>query len=56
MRLKARSLGMNSEDYTTDKIKSVKSLYSGTRLIENVDKNRIESLSTPKFLIIAYLN
>ena len=48
MRLKARSLGMNSEDYTTDKIKSVKSLYSGTRLIENVDKNRIESLSKSK--------
>ncbi len=45
MRLKARSLGMKSEDYTTDKIKSIKSLYSGTRLVENIDCDKIESLS-----------
>ena len=45
MRLKARSLGMSSEDYTTDKISSIRNLYSGTRLIENIDTNKIESLS-----------
>ena len=44
MRLKARSLGIKSEDYTTDKIKSIRSLYSGTRLVENINSDKIESL------------
>ena len=44
MRLKARSLGMISEDYTTDKVKNIGSFYSGTRLIENIENNQIETL------------
>ena len=44
MRLKARSLGIKSEDYTTDKINSIRSLYSGTRLVENINSDKIESL------------
>lgn len=44
MRLKARSLGIKSEDYTTDKINSIRSLYSGTRLVKNINSDKIESL------------
>lgn len=37
LRLKARALGLESQDYTTDKIKDIDKLYRGKRLIEEVD-------------------
>ena len=42
MRLKARSLGLMAEDYTTDAIDDVRDIYSGHRLIENVSSSEID--------------
>lgn len=42
MRLKARSLGLMAEDYTTDVIEDVSEIYSGHRLIENVSSSEID--------------
>jgi PhoH-like ATPase len=35
IRMKAKSLGLTSQDYTTDKVASVDHIYSGKRLVEN---------------------
>ena len=42
MRLKARSLGLMAEDYTTDTIEDVSEIYSGHRLIEDVSSSEID--------------
>ncbi|MBS91982.1 MAG: ribonuclease [Rickettsiales bacterium] len=42
MRLKARSLGVLAQDYTTDAVKNVNEIYTGSRLIENVSSNEID--------------
>ncbi len=42
MRLKARSLGLMAEDYTTDAIEDVSEIYSGHRLIEDVSSSEID--------------
>ena len=44
MRLKARSLGITAEDYTTDKIMNLDSVYTGSRLVEDVPGAAIETL------------
>jgi len=44
MRLKARSLGITAEDYTTDKIMDLDSVYTGSRLVENAPGVAIETL------------
>ena len=44
MRLKARSLGITAEDYTTDKIVDLDSVYTGSRLVENAPGAAIEML------------
>lgn len=41
LRLKAKALGLNAEDYTTGKVQNISSLYSGNTVIENVDSNAI---------------
>lgn len=35
LRMKAKSLGVPAQDYTTDKLESVEKLYKGTRTVEN---------------------
>jgi len=47
LRLKARAVGLNAQDYTTDKIKDVSTLYTGKRLEEGVDTATIEKLFHP---------
>ena len=47
MRLKARSLGLFAEDYTTD---TVNEIYSGKRLIEDVNHYEIDAIDTPEGL------
>ena len=42
MRLKARSLGLEAEDYTTDAVGDISQIYSGSRLIENVSSSEID--------------
>ena len=44
MRLKARSLGLMAEDYTTDTIEDVSHIYLGNRLIENVGSAEIDMI------------
>ena len=44
MRLKARSLKISSEDYTTDKVESIEKIYSGVRTIENFSSDIIDKL------------
>ena len=44
MRLKARSLGLLAEDYTTDTIEDVNHIYPGNRLIENVSSEEIDMI------------
>ena len=44
LRLKAKALGLQSEDYTTGKVQNISSLYTGKTGIENVDPNMINLL------------
>ncbi|MDZ4715290.1 MAG: PhoH family protein [Cytophagales bacterium] len=44
LRLKAKSLGLTAEDYTTGKVQNLNSLYSGKTVIDNVDPDVIDLL------------
>lgn len=44
LRLKAKALGLQSEDYTTGKVQNISSLYTGKTIIEDVDANMINLL------------
>ncbi|HNC30921.1 MAG TPA: PhoH family protein, partial [Cyclobacteriaceae bacterium] len=44
LRLKAMSLGLLAEDYTTGKVQNISSLYTGRTVIEDVDANMINLL------------
>jgi PhoH-like ATPase len=44
MRLKSRSLGLSAEDYSRDSIEDVRQVYTGSRLIEDVDSKEIDVL------------
>jgi PhoH-like ATPase len=44
LRLKAKALGLQSEDYTTGKVQNISSLYTGKTIIEDADPNVINLL------------
>jgi PhoH-like ATPase len=44
LRLKAKALGLWSEDYTTGKVQNISSLYSGKTTVDNVDPDMINLL------------
>ena len=44
LRLKAKSLGLNAEDYTTGKVQNISSLYTGKTLVDNVAPDMIDLL------------
>jgi len=44
LRLKAKSLNLAAEDYTTGKVQDVSSLYSGTSEIQDIDPNQINDI------------
>ncbi len=44
LRLKAKALGLQSEDYTTGKVQNISSLYSGKTVVENVESDMINLL------------
>lgn len=44
LRMKAKALGILSEDYTTDRIGSVEELYSGKEIIEDFDDDLLQKL------------
>lgn len=51
LRMKAKAIGIKSEDYTTDKITNVEELYSGREVIENFNHDLIEKLYQPPYEI-----
>jgi PhoH-like ATPase len=44
LRLKAKSLGLQAEDYTTGKVQNLNSLYNGKTLVDNIDSDMIDLL------------
>lgn len=44
LRLKAKSLGLQAEDYTTGKVQNISSLYSGKTIVEDVNADIINLL------------
>src|SRR4051812_6030949 len=44
LRLKAKALGLQAEDYTTGKIQNLNSLYAGKTILDDVDPNVIDLL------------
>lgn len=44
LRLKAKALGLQAEDYTTGKVQNISSLYTGKTIIDDVDSNMINLL------------
>jgi PhoH-like ATPase len=44
LRMKAKALGLLAEDYTTDHVKDVSELYTGTRLLEDSPSDAIDRL------------
>ncbi len=44
LRLKAKSLGLQAEDYTTGKVQNLNSLYNGKTVLDNVDPDVIDLL------------
>tara|TARA_B100001123_G_C15308094_1_gene1023399 strand:+ start:961 stop:2289 length:1329 start_codon:yes stop_codon:yes gene_type:complete len=44
MRLKARSLGLQAEDYATDKINNISQIYAGSRLVDDIRSEIIDAL------------
>jgi PhoH-like ATPase len=44
LRLKAKALGLQAEDYTTGKIQNISTLYTGNTVIENADPDAINLL------------
>ncbi|MBK7104656.1 MAG: PhoH family protein [Ignavibacteriae bacterium] len=53
LRMKAKALGVLSEDYTTDRVGSIEELYSGKEIIENFDDEIIQQFFKTPFSIDA---
>ncbi|MDY0163547.1 PhoH family protein [Desulfobotulus sp.] len=49
LRMKAKALGLKSEDYTTDHVRDIRELYSGYRTQENVDPAFIDRMHQNPF-------
>jgi PhoH-like ATPase len=57
LRMKAKSLGIPAQDYTTDKVESVEKIYTGKRLVENIPSESIDrfyqnGLSVPRSALV----
>ncbi|NOY37215.1 MAG: PhoH family protein [Chlorobi bacterium] len=44
LRMKAKSLGIQAQDYTTDKVTNIDDLYNEVRILENIDTGLISGL------------
>ncbi len=51
LRMKAKGIGLLAEDYVTDQVKDLDTLYTGRRVVENVDDQAIDRLYQPPFEI-----
>ena len=49
LRMKAKSVGLMAEDYTSDHVKNISELYKGTRVIENIPEQIIDLLYTTPY-------
>ena len=49
LRMKAKALGIQAEDYTTDRVGSAEELYSGKEFVENVDDELIQKFFSPPY-------
>ena len=49
LRMKAKSLGLQAQDYKSDQVKDVSALYTGHRIEEDVPDYLIQSLHNPPF-------
>jgi PhoH-like ATPase len=49
LRMKAKSLGLQAQDYKSDQVKDVSSLYTGHRVEENIPDYLIQTLHNPPF-------
>ena len=44
LRMKAKSIGLMAEDYTTDHVKNIDGIYRGRRIVEGIPSDNIEAL------------
>ena len=44
LRMKAKSLGLAAQDYKTDQVSDISSLYTGQRVLENVEEDVVEAM------------
>lgn len=51
LRMKAKSIGLLSQDYKTDQVKDPATLYTGKTILENVDENLINAMYRDPFEI-----
>ena len=56
LRLKAKSLSLQAEDFETGKVKNIESLYTGSTIIEGVDSTVIDRLYSKGFCNVDDLN
>ncbi len=49
LRMKAKALKIPAEDYTTDRVHSIETLYSGKQVVEDVDGDILTTLYQPPF-------
>lgn len=49
LRMKARSLGVPAQDYTSDKIENIEAMYSGLRLFNNIPETLIDQFYETPF-------
>ncbi len=55
LRMKAKSIGLTSEDYETGKVKNIDELYTGKNLIEGVDHDLLSEIFRIGFIPISEL-
>ncbi len=51
LRMKAKSIGLMAQDYTTDHVRDLSQLYKGSRIIENVPEHLIDQMYRVPFEI-----
>ncbi len=49
LRMKAKALGINAQDYTSDRVGNIDELYSGKDTIENFEDEKLQSLYNPPY-------
>ncbi|MFP3999486.1 MAG: PhoH family protein [Desulfobacterales bacterium] len=49
LRMKAKAVGLMAQDYTSDHVRDINSLYTGKRVIENLSREVIDRLYQPPF-------